>query len=493
MPSALRTSFFRATSSLGIIFLSFVMWQWASIEKVAGETNQASQNTGDSTCPPSEKTGLVYAITGTESKDIIIGDDAEDILKGMGADDQLNGCAGNDRLEGGTEKDTLTGGKGSDHFIFNSNPSQDNTDTIVDFSEGENDKIVLDRSFFSDLPIVADKPTQLQPSSFSSSSTANRLDQRILFDLRNKTLYFDRDGSAEEIKPIPIAVLKGVESLSASSFLLEGKPPLSTLYKFGSVLKQNSTTLLLSFLTATSLLSLFSILKLPFLLQSKSAQRQASEHPRQDQPIESNGSSSRLQQNLNVIRSDTNEILQIIKQINQPKRSKGPDVLPEKVRPTPTTASPPKPPPPLDFSADALPSRSLPPATSVSDPAVEIAMIYQSCFQRLDRLALRNAATGELNITPASEEALYRGTSHSATQLEVVKGGGSYLLIERDQRYWLVPTFQTLNSFLTSQPAKGLFFYERGTSKTSELRRPAEVKQVEATWEVISMGLVSVP
>jgi hypothetical protein len=315
-------------------------------------------------------------------------------------------------------------------------------------------------------------------------------------------LYFDRDGSAGE-KPIPIAVLKGVDSLNESSFLLEGNPALSAVDKFGSAIKQNSSTLLLVFLTATSLTSLLIILRLQRFLQtelgrivqtaSRPLRHFESQPSRQDQSFEPNSISLLSKQDIIRIDSDIHRILQILNRQNQVMISKKVDIPSSKATQSATSPSQPKPPPPLELPGEALTSLSHPSASGISDPSAEIAIIYQSCFQRLDRLALRNAATSELNITPASEEALCRGTNNSATHLEVVKGGGSYLLIEHDRRYWLVPTFQTLNSFLTSQPSKGLFSYERGASKTSELRRPAEVRQVEATWEVISMGVVSVP
>jgi hypothetical protein len=129
----------------------------------------------------------------------------------------------------------------------------------------------------------------------------------------------------------------------------------------------------------------------------------------------------------------------------------------------------------------------------VDDSAVAIAADYQEAVYHGDRSALRRMASEEMNITQDSEEALLRRTASATTQLQIVKGGGSYLLIRQDDRHWLVPTFQTLTSFMTSQPAKGLFSYEREAVSSAELRRPAEVRDEGGMWNVVTMGVVAVP
>ncbi len=98
----------------------------------------------------------------------------------------------------------------------------------------------------------------------------------------------------------------------------------------------------------------------------------------------------------------------------------------------------------------------------------------------------------ELNITLKSEDDPMKSTT-LPTQLEVVRSGGSYLLIRRDGRHWLVPTFQLLKNFTTNQPAKGIFTYVKDSVSAVELRQPAEVKEIGAVWEVINMGIIAVP
>ena len=118
---------------------------------------------------------------------------------------------------------------------------------------------------------------------------------------------------------------------------------------------------------------------------------------------------------------------------------------------------------------------------------------YQDAFSRDDRSALRQMVSDEMSITQDCEQALLRGTASASTQLQIDKQGGSYLLIRQDNKNWLVPTFLTLKSFTTIQPAKGLFVYERDNVSSAELRRPAEVREDRGVWEVVNMGVVAVP
>jgi hypothetical protein len=118
---------------------------------------------------------------------------------------------------------------------------------------------------------------------------------------------------------------------------------------------------------------------------------------------------------------------------------------------------------------------------------------YQEAFSRDDRSALRQMVSAEMSITQDCEQALLRGTASASTQLQIDKQGGSYLLIRQDNKNWLVPTFLTLKSFTTIQPAKGLFVYEPDNVSSAELRRPAEVREDRGVWEVVNMGVVAVP
>ncbi len=128
----------------------------------------------------------------------------------------------------------------------------------------------------------------------------------------------------------------------------------------------------------------------------------------------------------------------------------------------------------------------------LEDPATSLTNAYQEAFFRSDRSALRRMMPDELNITQHSEDALMK-TASIPTQLEIVKTGGSYLLIHREGRHFLVPDFQILTSFTTNQLPKGIFSYERENVSTAEMRLPAEVRDVGGLWEVVTMGVIAVP
>lgn len=109
-----------------------------------------------------------------------------------------------------------------------------------------------------------------------------------------------------------------------------------------------------------------------------------------------------------------------------------------------------------------------------------------------DRQSLRDVATAELNITSESENALAMGRS-IATELEEVKGGGSYWVVNLQGQHWLFPTDRTLRGFAAAQPAKGLFVYVQMTIAQPQLIEPALLDRSGSRWVVQSMGRVSTP
>lgn len=88
-------------------------------------------------------------ITGTDQADSLYGTVANDVIKGLDGADTIRGGAGNDALTGNAGRDALYGGAGNDSFIYSaiSDSYRDYdsggltaTDTIYDFTPGE-DKI----------------------------------------------------------------------------------------------------------------------------------------------------------------------------------------------------------------------------------------------------------------------------------------------------------------------------------------------------------------
>jgi hypothetical protein len=140
-----------------------------------------------------------------------------------------------------------------------------------------------------------------------------------------------------------------------------------------------------------------------------------------------------------------------------------------------------------DFSSIEEPP-ALPP-----EPYEQVARQYQDAIDRGDRQALRQQLFKELNITSECEDSLLRGSSGQATKLEAVQGGGSYMVVSGEGRYWLFPTAQTLDSFSMNQPQKGIFDYEREMLSKPVVKKPAEVNEESGDWIVIAQGVISVP
>ena len=127
------------------------------------------------------------------------------------------------------------------------------------------------------------------------------------------------------------------------------------------------------------------------------------------------------------------------------------------------------------------------------EPFDQVSQYYQDAIGRGDRQALRQMQFKELNISSESEDSLLRGNSSQATKLEAVLGGGSYIVVSGEGRYWLFPTGQTLDSFRMNQPQKGIFSYEREALSKPVVKRPAEVREEGDCWIISDQGVISVP
>lgn len=156
--------------------------------------------------------------------------------------------------------------------------------------------------------------------------------------------------------------------------------------------------------------------------------------------------------------------------------------------------------PEIDQTPTVLPTEPLLATSPIQTPlppstAVEVATAYTSAMLSNDREHLRGMISMELNITQESEELLTRGTSVFNTQLQRVSGGGSYLLIQWGSKNWICPTAQTLSSFKTNKPQKGIYLYESSASVSqAELKMPAETYEIHnGVWEVINKGIILIP
>lgn len=118
---------------------------------------------------------------------------------------------------------------------------------------------------------------------------------------------------------------------------------------------------------------------------------------------------------------------------------------------------------------------------------------YQEAVNRSDRQALRRMQYRELNISSDSEDALTRGNITQATRLVAVTGGGSYMIVNSEDCFWLFPTALTLDSFSSAQPQKGIFNYEGALLTRPVVKKPAEVIEDGECWVITTLGVICVP
>lgn len=133
------------------------------------------------------------------------------------------------------------------------------------------------------------------------------------------------------------------------------------------------------------------------------------------------------------------------------------------------------------------------PSAHLAEPYEQVTRQYQEAINRGDRQALRQLQFKELNITSECEDSLLRRSSGQATKLEAVQGGGSYMVVSGEGRYWLFPTAQTLDGFSMNQPQKGIFDYECEILSKPVVKKPAEVNEESGDWIIIAQGVISVP
>lgn len=130
------------------------------------------------------------------------------------------------------------------------------------------------------------------------------------------------------------------------------------------------------------------------------------------------------------------------------------------------------------------------PATS-SSPTISKAGLIQA-VNLGDRQTVREHCSAQLNITKDSENALAIGRSQP-TQLEEVSGGGSYWLANVAGQPLLFPTDITLKGFLSVQPNKGLYSYDKQLISNPQLIEPALLRRDGDRWTVESLGRVAIP
>lgn len=126
--------------------------------------------------------------------EIKTGTAADEKILGNKGKDKLSGGSGHDTLGGGVGNDILTGGAGKDTFLFATKPNKkSNYDRIVDFST-KDDTVALEKYVFTKIG----KTGKLKKEAYFSGPKAHDSDDRIIFNKKSGTLYYDQDGSGSK-------------------------------------------------------------------------------------------------------------------------------------------------------------------------------------------------------------------------------------------------------------------------------------------------------
>lgn len=173
-------------------------------------------------------------IEGKQGDDTLIGGTGGDTLRGGVGQDRLLGGGGNDKLfgddhadhlYGGLGNDKLTGGRGKDVFHFDTKPlSRKNFDTITDFrAGGVRDKFALKDAVFAGLGVTGTPDgVRLRAAAFRVGTAAKDANDRIIYDRKTGSLYYDADGKggAAKVKFAVVGTGGTHPGLKASDFLV---------------------------------------------------------------------------------------------------------------------------------------------------------------------------------------------------------------------------------------------------------------------------------
>jgi Ca2+-binding RTX toxin-like protein len=146
--------------------------------------------------------GLANTINGNNANNTLNGSTGNDLILGNGGVDKLLGGAGNDSLNGGAGNDTLTGGIGVDKFIYNTNAAFTTAavgvDIITDFTIGQGDKIVLDKTTFPKISSVAGTGFSINSefAKVNSDALAATRAADIVYNSTTGALFYNQNGTA---------------------------------------------------------------------------------------------------------------------------------------------------------------------------------------------------------------------------------------------------------------------------------------------------------
>jgi hypothetical protein len=141
------------------------------------------------------------------------GTSKSDKLTGSAGNDRIEGKSGNDTIWGKSGNDILFGGGGRDAFTFDTKLETDNIDVILDFNV-KDDTIRLNDTVFAKL-----KSGKLAPEGFIIGPKASDTQDRIIYNNKTGSLFYDPDGSGP-VRAIQFAKIDVGLKLTAADFLV---------------------------------------------------------------------------------------------------------------------------------------------------------------------------------------------------------------------------------------------------------------------------------
>lgn len=136
-----------------------------------------------------------------------------DKLTGSSGNDRIEGKGGNDMIWGKSGNDILAGLSGKDSFTFDTRLGANNIDVILNFST-KDDTIRLNDIVFTNL-----KSGKLSSESFVTGAKALDEQDRIIYNNKTGSLFYDPDGSGQT-RAIQFAKVDAGLKLTAADFLI---------------------------------------------------------------------------------------------------------------------------------------------------------------------------------------------------------------------------------------------------------------------------------
>jgi len=158
------------------------------------------------------------SLTGSTFANAVTGNALNNSLWGLAGNDRITAGAGNDKIYGGEGNDTLYGEAGKDIFVFDTRTNKrTNVDRIEDFRY-QDDSIYLENRIFTKLGSgTATKPKKFNADMFVNGTRAQDREDRIVYDKKTGSLYYDQDGTGSKAQ-VKIATLDKNLKVTYSDF-----------------------------------------------------------------------------------------------------------------------------------------------------------------------------------------------------------------------------------------------------------------------------------